>query len=63
MRQVEREAGCLIFDDTIQEKEWTDENETMCWHYDHSKGRAVKGLTCSMPGITMAKYQCRSPLE
>ena len=44
MRQVEREAGCLIFDDTIQEKEWTDENEIMCWHYDHSKGRAVKGI-------------------
>ena len=44
MRQVEREAGCLIFDDTIQEKEWTDENETMCWHYDPSKGRAVKGI-------------------
>ncbi|SFN30268.1 hypothetical protein SAMN05421863_11901, partial [Nitrosomonas communis] len=31
VRQVEREAGCLIFDDTIQEKEWTDENEIMCW--------------------------------
>lgn len=44
VRQVEREAGCLIFDDTIQEKEWTDENEIMCWHYDPSKGRAVKGI-------------------
>jgi hypothetical protein len=44
VRQVECEAGCLIFDDTIQEKEWTDENEIMCWHYDHSKGRAVKGI-------------------
>jgi hypothetical protein len=44
VRQVEHEAGYLIFDDTIQEKEWTDENEIMCWHYDHSKGRAVKGI-------------------
>jgi hypothetical protein len=42
--QVEREAGCLIFDDTIQEKEWTDESEIICWHYDHNKGRAVKGI-------------------
>ncbi len=35
VRQIEREEGCLIFDDAIQEKEWTDENEIMCWHYDH----------------------------
>ena len=26
VRQVEQEDGCLIFDDTIQEKAWTDEN-------------------------------------
>ena len=44
VRQIEREDGCLIFDDTIQEKAWTDENEIMCWHYDHCKGRAVKGI-------------------
>jgi hypothetical protein len=35
VRQIEREDGVLIFDDTIQEKTWTDENEVMCWHYDH----------------------------
>lgn len=35
VRQIETEDGCLIFDDTIQEKAWTDENEIMCWHYDH----------------------------
>lgn len=34
----------MIFDDTIQEKTWTDENEVMCWHYDHCKGRLVKGI-------------------
>ncbi|HBY07930.1 MAG TPA: IS701 family transposase, partial [Chloroflexi bacterium] len=34
----------MIFDDTIQEKPYTDENEVMCWHYDHSKGRAVQGF-------------------
>ncbi|MFZ5910659.1 MAG: IS701 family transposase [Chloroflexota bacterium] len=44
VRQVEREDGVLIFDDTIQEKPYTDENEVMCWHYDHSKGRAVQGF-------------------
>ena len=44
VRQVEREGAVLIFDDTIQEKPYTDENEVMCWHYDHSKGRAVQGF-------------------
>ena len=44
VRQVEREDGVLIFDDTVQEKPYTDENEVMCWHYDHSKGRAVQGF-------------------
>lgn len=44
VREVENEAGILIFDDTIQEKPYTDENEVMCWHYDHSKGRSVQGF-------------------
>jgi hypothetical protein len=44
VREIEREDGCLIFDDTIQEKAWTDENEVMCWHYDHCQGRTVKGI-------------------
>ncbi len=44
VREVERADGVLIFDDTIQEKPYTDENEVMCWHYDHSKGRAVQGF-------------------
>ena len=35
VRSVECEDGVLIFDDTIQEKAWTDESELMCWHYDH----------------------------
>lgn len=34
----------MIFDDTIQEKRWTDENDLICWHYDHTRGRMVKGL-------------------
>lgn len=44
VRQIEQEDGVLILDDTIQEKPYTDENEVMCWHYDHSKGRAVQGF-------------------
>ena len=44
VREVEETDGVLIFDDTIQEKQWTDENEIICWHYDHVKGRIVKGF-------------------
>jgi len=44
VRQVEGEDGVLIIDDTIEEKPYTDESELVCWHYDHSKGRSVKGL-------------------
>ncbi|EGW21670.1 IS701 family transposase [Methylobacter tundripaludum] len=44
VRQIEREDGVLIFDDTIQEKAWTDENEVMYWHFDHCSGRSVRGI-------------------
>ena len=44
VRQIEQDDGVLIADDTIAEKMWTDENEVVCWHYDHAKGRLVKGI-------------------
>ena len=44
VREIEKDDGVLIFDDTIQEKAWTDENEVMCWHFDHCSGRTVRGI-------------------
>jgi len=44
IREIEEEEGCLIFDDTIEAKPWTDESEIVCWHFDHAKGRSVKGI-------------------
>lgn len=44
VREIEKEDAVLIIDDTIQEKPYTDENEVMCWHYDHTKGHAVQGF-------------------
>jgi hypothetical protein len=44
VRKVESEDGVLILDDTIEEKPYTDENSIVCWHYDHSKGRSIKGI-------------------
>lgn len=44
VREVESDSGVLIIDDSIEEKPYTDENEIVCWHYDHSKDRLVKGI-------------------
>jgi Transposase DDE domain. len=44
VRQVQSEAGVLIIDDSIEEKPYTDENDLVCWHYDHSKAALVKGI-------------------
>lgn len=44
LRQIESPDGLLIVDDSIEEKPYTDENDLICWHWDHSKERHVKGL-------------------
>lgn len=44
VRQIESEEGVIIFDDSIEEKPYTDENEIICWHYDHTQDRNVKGI-------------------
>jgi hypothetical protein len=45
----ENKGGVFIIDDTIEEKNFTDENEIISWLYSHSKGRCTKGanlLSC-----------------
>jgi len=44
IRQIESPDGVLIIDDSISEKPSTDENDIICWHYDHCRGRSVKGI-------------------
>ena len=44
VRAVEYSQGCIIIDDSIAEKPYTDENDLIAWHYDHSQGRMVKGI-------------------
>lgn len=44
VRKIESNDGVLICDDTIQEKAFMQENELNCYHWDHSKGRNVKGI-------------------
>lgn len=45
VRTVESEKdGVIIFDDTIEEKPYTDESALITWHFDHTKGRTIKGI-------------------
>jgi hypothetical protein len=44
VRENETEDACLIFDDTIINKPYTDENDLISWRRDHSKGHNEKGL-------------------
>ncbi len=44
VRKRQSAEGVMIMDDSIEEKPYRDENDIVCWHYDHSKDRLVKGL-------------------
>jgi hypothetical protein len=56
VREHESEDACLIFDDTIVSKPYTDENDLICWHWDHSKNRNEKGIN-----LLTAFYHTSSP--
>ena len=44
IRAIQHADGVLIVDDSIAEKPYTDENDIICWHYDHTSGGMVKGI-------------------
>lgn len=44
VRRVQSESGVLIIDDSVAEKPFSDENDIVCWHYDHAKQTQVKGI-------------------
>lgn len=44
VRQVQSADGVMIVDDSISEKPYTDENDIIAWHYDHTKGQNIKGI-------------------
>ena len=37
VREIQREDGVIIVDDSIAEKPYTDENDIICWHYDRPR--------------------------
>lgn len=44
VRQIESAEGVMIVEDSIAEKPYTDENDMICWHDDHSPQRNIKGI-------------------
>lgn len=44
VRRTQTPRGIIKIDDTIEEKPHSTENDIICWHYDHSKGRNIKGI-------------------
>jgi DDE superfamily endonuclease len=44
IRKIESSSGILIIDDVIEHKPHSTENEIICYHFDHTSGRSVKGI-------------------
>jgi len=44
VREIENDNGSIVFDDTLSEKPYSEENDLIAWHWDHSKGRNIKGI-------------------
>src|SRR5712691_3351462 len=44
VRKIQSEQAVMIVDDSISEKPYTDENDIICWHYDHTTGKIIKGI-------------------
>ena len=44
VRRIEHDDGVIDVDDTIEEKPYTDENDIVCWHFDHTTHTHVKGI-------------------
>ncbi|MHC4575398.1 MAG: transposase, partial [Planctomycetota bacterium] len=63
VRHHENDVGCLIFDDSIIEKPHTDESELVCWHFDHTQNRSVKGINLLTAFYHSQAENASSPLR
>ena len=48
VRTMQGAEGVITIDDSIVEKPYTDENELICWHYDHGKQGWSRASTLSL---------------
>lgn len=53
VRRMQNEAGVLIIDASLVEKPFSDENDIVCWHSDHSKQAQVKAIN-----FMTSRYHC-----
>jgi DDE superfamily endonuclease len=44
VKQIATSDAVFIVDDTVEAKPYTDQNDLICWHYDHCLGRSIKGV-------------------
>lgn len=44
VHQMAQPKAVLVLDDTVEEKPYSHTNDLIAYHYDHTKGRCVKGL-------------------
>ena len=42
--EISGNDAVLIFDDSVEEKKYTDSSDLIEWHFDHTVGRSVKGV-------------------
>ncbi len=42
--EIEQDDAVLIIDDSVEAKPYTDCNEMIQWHFDHTEGHSVKGV-------------------
>ncbi|WP_394351064.1 IS701 family transposase [Spirosoma arboris] len=44
VQQIAHPDGLLLLDDTVEEKPYSQPNELISYHFDHTQGRSVKGI-------------------
>lgn len=63
VRQFENDLGWLIFDDSLLEKPYTDENGIVGWFYDHCENRNKKGINLLTAFYHNTKAKEEQPLR
>lgn len=43
-QEIQCNDSVIIIDDSVEEKQYTDQNELINWHFDHCQGRCIKGV-------------------
>jgi hypothetical protein len=63
VRKIQSLEGVLIVDDTISEKPYSDENDIVCWHYDHTSGKVIKGINLMTALYHVPSCELSLPVE